>query len=489
MHDPETFETRLADAFERLADRAPVDVDPVATARAARHAPGRPKTLRIWDPQPTWARAAVVLLALGLLLAMLGATALIGSRLRDPLAVDEPRMVEPSIRIAPSPLAEAPLSPEPSALAEAAPIVGRIVGLSTIEAALGSFTWETFAGPLPQPNPSPIRGNHRVGYVYAGDLGGVFYSEDGLHWQNVTEDTPDAVPPDMLGDCEIEATYGQWIACARFRGPEGPQQLVILKRGPSGWAFEPIYLDRAHVDDDGYVVDDILPVQSGQFSLITSGASDGNALIREAGGSFESINLDYPLTSLLAVPDGGFVAFPEGVMGDRTVTSDDGRTWVDRGPPGYLADLPASARLARQPGRLVALTQAFDETRCDLPGCPQRPYTVWASTDGVTWTRQTPPVQYPLPIVEPSPPQEAIYGFHRYTVEITDLGLLWDGQYLSIDDGRSWAQVPEAPDPYDYVDCGVGGGVDIGGWTADTWYRHGGNGCGRDMSVGRFGAD
>ncbi len=485
MHDADPFESRLSAAFERLADRAPVDVDPVATARAASHAPRQSGMLRIWDTQPTWARAAVALLGLGLLLAMLGVTALIGSQLRDPLAVDEPRMVEPSALVAPTALAEAPPSPAPAAFADAVPIDGRIVELASIEAVLGSFTWETFVGPLPQPNPEPIRGNSRMGYVYGGDGRGVFYSDDGLHWQNVTEAMPGAVWPD-LGACDIDTIHGQWIACRGgwLPGPDRPKQPLILERTSIGWA--PL-LDPALVDDDdrgGDSSGDVLPVQSGDVSVIATGVPD--PLVQTAGGAFETVDLDHPLTSILAVPDGGFVAFPDGVMGGRTVTSADGRAWVDRGPPGYLADLPASARVARQPDRLVALTQAFDETGCDLPGCPQMPYIVWASTDGVTWTRQTPPIRYPLPIVEPSPPQEAIYGFHRYTVEITDLGLLWNGDYLSIDDGRSWVRMPRAPDPSDELDCG--GGVDIGGWTADSWYRHGGNGCGRDMSVGRFGA-
>ena len=83
MHEPVTFETRLATAFERYADGAPVDVEPIEVARLAMHADSRPRApIRLRDFRtPAWRYAAV----LALLVLALVAAILIGSALiREP---------------------------------------------------------------------------------------------------------------------------------------------------------------------------------------------------------------------------------------------------------------------------------------------------------------------------------------------------------------------------------------------------------------------
>ena len=48
MREPVTFETRLAAAFERYADGAPVDVEPIEVARLAMYGDTRPRSAVRW---------------------------------------------------------------------------------------------------------------------------------------------------------------------------------------------------------------------------------------------------------------------------------------------------------------------------------------------------------------------------------------------------------------------------------------------------------
>ena len=86
MHDPETFESRLASAIRRYASDDPRHTDASALARAvvsdalARRSTGLRTRL---DPRP-FARMWRVLLAAALLLAALAGAALVGSQILKP---------------------------------------------------------------------------------------------------------------------------------------------------------------------------------------------------------------------------------------------------------------------------------------------------------------------------------------------------------------------------------------------------------------------
>jgi large repetitive protein len=79
MREPVTFETRLATAFERYAEGAPVDVEPVEMARLAMYGDTRPRAAIRWLDlrTPAWRYAAV----LALLLLALVAAVIVGSAL------------------------------------------------------------------------------------------------------------------------------------------------------------------------------------------------------------------------------------------------------------------------------------------------------------------------------------------------------------------------------------------------------------------------
>ena len=84
MREPVTFESRLAAAFERFAEGAPVDVEPIEVARLAMHGDSRPRAAIRWIDlrTPAWRYAAVLAL---LLLALAGAVIIARALIHDPL--------------------------------------------------------------------------------------------------------------------------------------------------------------------------------------------------------------------------------------------------------------------------------------------------------------------------------------------------------------------------------------------------------------------
>ena len=84
MREPLTFETRLTAAFERYAEGAPVDVEPIEVARLAMYGGARPRAGIRWRDlgTPAWHYAAVLAL---LLLAFAGAVIIARALIHDPL--------------------------------------------------------------------------------------------------------------------------------------------------------------------------------------------------------------------------------------------------------------------------------------------------------------------------------------------------------------------------------------------------------------------
>jgi hypothetical protein len=410
------FETRLADVFERYADLAPVEVDPMAMAHAAASGSGR----RSWSslarlPIPgvdgrAWTRVLVPLGLLGLLLAALGAAWWVGGQQQDRnLLVDR-----------------GPTLPE-------AFIDAEIVPFDAVESVLGPLVWTTVEGGVagPRPNPEPIYGSLRTGYLYGDHDTGIWASDDGLNWRRVSTDFTT-----LSHERGFDTVDGRWALTSGSN---------VLQRTNDGWSP----LDLPSLSQ--------LPVQSGDVTLIPGVLSATDAFISDNGAGFEQIQMPYALASLMTAPDGGFIAFPDGASGGLIVSSRDGRTWSEHRAPRFMSGEPAQVEVGRQVDRLLALVEAADGR-----------HTVWSSTDGVDWRLATPSIRYPDAIAN---------------IEIKDFGLLAGGDFVSVDLGRSWARIPSR-DPEDV--CGSGGGVGVGGTTSDTFYLHAGSGGKRCMSVGRF---
>ncbi|MDH4143526.1 MAG: hypothetical protein OEV61_13035, partial [Chloroflexota bacterium] len=418
MADERTpFETRLADVFERYADLAPLEIDPWVVTQAAVASSRRGWRGIGWMPGPmddarARSRLLVPLALLGLLLAAVGAALWVGSQQHD-----RNQLVDRG----------------PTLPAEFV-VDAEIVPFDAVESVLGPLVWTTVENgdvTVPRPNPEPIYGSLRTGYLYGDHDTGIWASDDGLDWTPVSTEFTS-----LSHEHGFDTVDGRWALTS------GSQ---VLHRTNDGWS--PVDLPSLSQ----------LPVQSGDVTLIPGVLSTADVFISDDGAGFEQVQMPYALASLMAVPDGGFIAFPDGVSGGLIVSSRDGRTWNEHRAPGFLSGEPAQVEVGRQVDRLLALVEAADGR-----------HTVWSSTDGVDWRLETPAIRYPDAIAN---------------IEIKDFGLLAGGDFVSVDLGRSWAHVPSR----DPEDVGSGnGGLVVGGRTSDTFYLHAGSGGQRWMSVGRF---
>jgi len=107
--DRAAFEARLADVFDRYADRAPVDIDPWVVAQAAARSPAPGWRSRIaWPPAPRaqdrgWLQLAIALALVGLLLAAFGMAMWVGGQRQDPALLTDPALLIDDSRPSPKP--------------------------------------------------------------------------------------------------------------------------------------------------------------------------------------------------------------------------------------------------------------------------------------------------------------------------------------------------------------------------------------------------
>jgi hypothetical protein len=117
MAEPDRFELDVAEALRAYAEDAPTQVGPTELARHfATVYPHRRTVFGPWRLTGGLRLASLLLLAAGLLAALVGGTVLVGSQLERRSSVVVPAVASPS----PSPASPSPASPSPAADADAA---------------------------------------------------------------------------------------------------------------------------------------------------------------------------------------------------------------------------------------------------------------------------------------------------------------------------------------------------------------------------------
>jgi hypothetical protein len=322
------------------------------------------------------------------------------------------------------------------------------------------------------------------GYLISGN-GVLTFSTDGRNW------TTDPLSPE-LAEYQAFGSKGEWAVAGTGEWQQRPSDTRVLLHS-DGLQWNVVDLPGS---EGGWPE---FPIVSGASTLVPQGGADQDFWVSVAGGPFEPQDtpwdlprdmLDgHPDATILAAPDGGFIALltvvdvhpddrnlPDRARDNSTLTwaelwaSPDGIEWQNQGLPGFLAEdsigrsLLVSVR--SHGGTLVSSVYSANAERRDTGETLLGDHK---STNGLAWTPES-----------ANPNSEC-------WIQTMNMGYLCAGMTsepetafeLSLStDGDTWATIE--PPEIDFESYGFVGGASHGG-VGDLLYLSFG-----DMWIGHF---